>query len=259
MIEGPYILAGALTGFIVGLTGVGGGAIMMPILLLFFSTPPVTAIAMDLWFAAITKMVGASLHHAAGNVDWEVVKRLWRGSLPAALLIVIMMTLGLQISQLAWLTHVIGVMVFIAGVGMFIAPQLIKITRHYGDQPNLFSSVQSPLTTVSGGVIGICVALTSVGAGALGSVALVCLYPLRMTTRRLVATDITHAIPVAVIAGLGYLLAGTVDGHILFNLLLGSIPSVVVGASLANRFSPRRVQVVLSIVLVLTGMKILLE
>jgi len=258
MIEGAYILAGALTGFVVGLTGVGGGAIMTPILLLIFLTPPATAIATDLWFAAITKIVGASLHHAAGNVDWQVVKRLWWGSLPVALFIAILMSSGTQVTNLIWLTNALGVMVFITGVGLFIAPALRMIARHCINQPAHFNSVQSTITVVCGGVLGLCVALTSVGAGALGSLMLLFLYPLRMTTHRLVATDITHAIPVAVIAGSGYLFAGMVDWLMLINLLIGSIPSVIVGGLLANRFSARRIQVALSIVLIVTGVEILL-
>lgn len=259
MIEGAYVLAGALTGFAVGLTGVGGGAIMTPILLLVFSIPPVTAIATDLWFAAITKIVGASLHHAAGNIDWQVVKRLWWGSLPIALLVVILMSFGTQVTKLNWLTNVIGVMVFIAGVGLFIAPRLRMIALHGINQPTHFNYIQSTITMLCGAVLGLCVALTSVGAGALASVMLFYLYPRRMTTHRLVATDIAHAIPVAVIAGLGYLFAGKVDWFMLISLLAGSIPAVIVGALLANRCSARKIQIALSIVLIVTGVEILVR
>jgi hypothetical protein len=93
MIELPYVLAGAVTGFVVGLTGVGGGALMTPILLIVFGISPVTAIATDLWFAFITKIIGARVHHASGNIDWQVVKRLWLGSLPAACVIVLLISL----------------------------------------------------------------------------------------------------------------------------------------------------------------------
>ncbi len=99
MIDFAYALAGALTGFIVGLTGVGGGALMTPILLIFFGVTPISAIATDLWFAAITKLVGARVHHASGNVDWQVVKRLWLGSLPVALLVVSLVSFGAQITK----------------------------------------------------------------------------------------------------------------------------------------------------------------
>jgi len=257
MIDGAYVLAGALTGFVVGLTGVGGGAIMTPILLLVFSIPPVTAIATDLWFAAITKLVGASLHHAAENVDWQVVKRLWWGSLPIALLVVILMSLDAQVTKLPWLTNMIGVIVFIAGVGLLTAPRLLTIARNSIKTPTHLHSMQSTITVVCGAIIGLCVALTSVGAGALGSAMLAYLYPRRMTPHRLVATDITHAIPLAIIAGLGYLFAGMVDWFMLINLLVGSIPSVILGGLLANRCSARKIQIALAIVLVVTGVEIL--
>ena len=102
MIDTAYALAGALTGFVVGLTGVGGGALMTPILLIFFGVSPTTAIATDLWFAAITKLVGARVHHTNGNVDWQVAKRLWLGSLPMALLIVVIVSLGAQVAKVDW-------------------------------------------------------------------------------------------------------------------------------------------------------------
>ena len=101
MIDVAYALAGALAGFVVGLTGVGGGALMTPILLIFFGVSPTTAIATDLWFAAITKLVGARVHHTNGNVDWQVAKRLWLGSLPMALLIVVIVSLGAQVAKVS--------------------------------------------------------------------------------------------------------------------------------------------------------------
>lgn len=209
MIDWTYSLAGALTGFVVGLTGVGGGALMTPILLLVFGVSPVTAIATDLWFAAITKLVGARIHHANGQVDWQVAKRLWLGSLPLALFVVVLVSLGAQVAKVEWLSKAIGVVVMITAVGLLAAPKLMAYARNRRvSQAERFKAVQPVLTVVSGAVLGLCVALTSVGAGALGSVMLLFLYPLRMTPHRLVATDIVHAIPLAVVAGLGYLFAG---------------------------------------------------
>ena len=129
MIDLAYALAGTLTGFVVGLTGVGGGALMTPILLIFFGVTPTAAIATDLWFAAITKLVGAHVHHASGNVDWQVVKRLWLGSLPVAMLVVSLVSFGAQITKVAWLTSAIGVVVLITAVGMLIAPKLVAYAR----------------------------------------------------------------------------------------------------------------------------------
>lgn len=258
MIDLAYALAGALTGFIVGLTGVGGGALMTPILLIFFGVTPTVAVATDLWFAAITKLVGARVHHASGNVDWQVVKRLWLGSLPVALLVACIVSFRAQITKVDWLSSSIGLVVFITAVGMLIAPKLATYARGRRiGQPERFKAVQPALTVLSGAVLGLCVALTSVGAGALGSVMLLYLYPLRMTPHRLVATDIVHAIPLAVVAGLGYLFAGMVDWTLLVNMLVGSIPAVLLGSIFASRIPGRWIQFALAMVLMAAGVKVI--
>ena len=258
MIDTAYALAGALTGFVVGLTGVGGGALMTPILLIFFGVSPTTAIATDLWFAAITKLVGARVHHTNGNVDWQVAKRLWLGSLPMALLIVVIVSLGAQVAKVDWLTKAIGIVVLITAIGLLVAPKLVTYARGRRiGHPERFKAAQPALTVMSGGVLGLCVALTSVGAGALGSVMLLYLYPLRMTPHRLVATDIVHAIPLAVVAGLGYLFAGMVDWWMLASLLVGSVPTVLLGSLLAGRVPGRAVQLALALVLLAAGVKVL--
>ena len=258
MIDWGYSLAGALTGFVVGLTGVGGGALMTPILLLVFGVSPITAIATDLWFAAITKLVGARVHHTNGQVDWQVAKRLWLGSLPLALLIVVIVSLGAQVAKVDWLTKAIGVVVLITAVGLLAAPRLIAFARNRRvSQAERFKAMQPVLTVISGAVLGLCVALTSVGAGALGSVMLLFLYPLRMTPHRLVATDLVHAIPLAVVAGLGYLFAGMVDWWMLASLLVGSIPAVLLGSLLAGKIAGRWIQIGLALVLMVAGLKVL--
>lgn len=258
MIDTAHALAGALTGFVVGLTGVGGGALMTPILLIFFGVSPTTAIATDLWFAAITKLVGAKVHHTNGNVDWQVAKRLWLGSLPMALLIVVIVSLGAQVAKVDWLTKAIGIVVLITAIGLLVAPKLVAYAKGRRiDQPERFKAIQPALTVLSGGVLGVCVALTSVGAGALGSVMLLYLYPLRMTPHRLVATDIVHAIPLAVVAGLGYLFAGMVDWWMLVSLLVGSIPTVLLGSLLAGKIPGRAIQIALALVLLAAGVKVL--
>jgi uncharacterized membrane protein YfcA len=259
MIDPAYAVAGALTGFVVGLTGVGGGALMTPILLIFFGVAPTTAIATDLWFAAITKFVGARVHQTNGNVDWQVAKRLWMGSLPMALLIVVIVSLGTQVTKVDWLTKGIGLVVLVTALGLLVSPKLVAYARERRiGQPERFKAIQPALTVVSGSVLGLCVALTSVGAGALGTVMLLYLYPLRMTPHRLVATDIVHAIPLAVVAGLGYLFAGMVDWSMLFSLLVGSIPTVILGSMLAGKISGRWVQVALALVLVVAGVRVLM-
>lgn len=258
MIDSSYVLAGGFTGFFVGLTGVGGGALMTPILLLFFGVAPTTAIATDLWFAAITKIAAARIHGRAGQVDWEVVKRLWRGSLPMALLVVALVSLGSKVQKVTWLTQAIGVVVLITASGLFFAPRLLNLARNRRlSQPEKFKVIQPALTVAAGVALGLCVALTSVGAGALGSVMMLYLYPLRMTPHRLVATDIVHAIPLAVVAGLSYLFAGMVDWRMLISLLVGSIPAVIAGSLLARKSTARWIQIALAIVLLVAGVKTL--
>jgi uncharacterized protein len=258
MIDAAYTLAGAFTGFVLGLTGVGGGALMAPILLIVFGVSPTSAIATDLWFAAITKLVVARVHHTNGNIDWQVAKRLWMGSLPMALLIVLIVSFGAKVAKVDWLTKAIGVVELITAVGLLIAPKLVAYARGRRiGQPERFKAVQPALTVASGGVLGLCVALTSVGAGALGGVMLLYLYPLRMTPHRLVATDVVHAIPLAVVAGLGYLFAGMVDWRMLASLLVGSIPAVLLGSMLAGRISGRLIQIGLSVVLMAAGIKVI--
>jgi uncharacterized membrane protein YfcA len=258
MIDGAYAAAGALTGFVVGLTGVGGGALMTPILLLFFGVAPTTAIATDLWFAAITKLVGARIHNGAGQVDWQVVRRLWVGSLPMALLVVVLVSLGHQVTKVEWLTKAIGIVVLITAGGLLLAPKLMLLARERRlEDPAKFKHYQPSLTVVGGAVLGLCVALTSVGAGALGSVMLLYLYPLRMTPHRLVATDLVHAIPLAMVAGLGYLIAGMVDWMMLTSLLAGSVPAIVIGSLLARKVSGRWIQIALASVLIIAGIKVL--
>lgn len=256
MIDAAYAAAGALTGFFVGITGVGGGALMTPILLLFFGVVPTAAIATDLWFAAITKLVGAAIHHDAGQVDWQVARRLWAGSLPTALAVVIVVSLGGPLAKLTWLNQAIGAVVLITAVGLLFAPKLYATARGRRlDKPAQFKAAQPLLTVVAGATLGVCVALTSIGAGALGSVMLLYLYPLRMTPHRLVATDLVHAIPLAVLAGLGYLFAGLVDWNLLLSLLVGSVPAIILGSLLARRVSGRWIQLLLATVLLVAGLK----
>jgi uncharacterized membrane protein YfcA len=258
MINGGYAIAGAITGFMVGLTGVGGGALMTPILILFFNVIPTTAISTDLWFALITKLVGAQIHNTKGQVDWQIVKRLWTGSLPMAFFIVTLVKLNYHITKINWLNCVIGIVVLLTAIGLAFAPKLLELARKNRlENPEKFKYMQPGMTVIAGVVLGTCVTLTSVGAGALGSVILIYLYPLRMTPHRLVATDIMHAIPLTLVAGLGYLFIGTVDWFMLMSLLLGSIPAIILGSLLAKKVSGRWIQILLAIVLTITGTKML--
>lgn len=257
MIDGTYAQVGGLTGFVIGLTGVGGGALMMPILLLL-GVSAITAIATDLWFAAFTKIVAAGIHGVADSIDWGIVKRLWLGSLPTALLIVVLVSLGAKVQKVDWLTAAIGCVVLLTALGMLLAPKLKLFARERRlDNSGRLKGLQPALTVFAGIVLGLCVALTSIGAGALGSVILLYLYPQRMRPHRLVATDIMHAIPLALVAGLGYLFAGMVDWRMLISLLSGSIPAVIAGSLISRRLNSRWIQVFLAMVLLAVGLKTL--
>lgn len=251
--------AGALTGFLVGLTGVGGGALMTPLLLLVFGVAPLSAVGTDLWFAAITKMFATRIHQGHGLIDWPVVRRLWSGSLSASVLTLVWMKLHpVDEKAVSLLTIAIAVAVMVTAVGLLLQKPLHALGRKLRTtDADHFKSVQGPLTVLAGAVLGMLVTLTSVGAGALGAVFLAYLYPLRLTPPRLIATDITHAIPLAMFAGVGHLLIGNVNFGLLGNLLLGSIPAVIIGAMLSARLPHALLRGALAVVLLSIGFKLL--
>jgi uncharacterized membrane protein YfcA len=252
-------VAGALTGVLVGLTGVGGGSVMTPILLLMFGTAPMAAVGTDLWFAAITKIAATRVHNARGLIDWQVARRLWFGSLPASALMTWWLSMyKMDAASTHWLKAAIAVAILVTAMAMLFQKQLHEFGRklRVGDAEQ-FKAMQAPLTIACGALLGFLVTLTSVGAGALGVVFLAYLYPLRLTSSRLIATDIVHAVPLTIFAGTGHLIAGHVDFNLLGNLLIGSLPGVVVGALLSSRLPHATLKRGLSAVLLFTGYKLL--
>ncbi|ETO94530.1 sulfite exporter TauE/SafE family protein [Legionella oakridgensis] len=254
-----YPVAGAFTGFIVGLTGVGGGALMTPILLLLFGVAPTAAVATDLWFATITKIAALLIHHREQQVDWQIVRKLWLGSLPAAFVVILALLTGLLTTiHSKFLTTLIGSVILLTAFGLLTKNWLKNhLTRFQSSRAQSFNRKQSLLTIISGIILGVLVSLTSIGAGALGSVALLYLYPARMTPNRLVGTDIAHAIPLALVAGLGYLIGGHVDGSLLFSLLLGSVPAAVLGSIAATRFKHSKLRLCIVAILSVSGLKLM--
>jgi uncharacterized membrane protein YfcA len=230
-------VAGLLVGAIVGVTGVGGGALMTPILVLIFGVAPQTAVGTDLLYASLTKMFGVVVHHRHDTVDWQVVRRLAWGSLPAALLTLLWMrSAEAQQVRSGLIINAVAVALGITALGMVLRDWLHRVGRHLRiADASRFKYLQPGLTTAAGAVLGVLVTLTSIGAGALGTVMLVYLYPLRMNASRLVGTDLAHAIPLAMLTGLGHLALGHVDFALLFNLLVGSIPGVLVGSLVSTR------------------------
>jgi uncharacterized protein len=230
-------IAGFGVGALVGMTGVGGGALMTPVLVLLFGVAPVTAVGTDLWFAAITKMAGGAMHHGNGGVDWQVLRRLCLGSLPAAALTLAWLQMaGVGQIKQGFILQALGWVLILTALAMLLRGRLHAFGRTLRARtPEGFKRLQPALTVVAGAILGFLVTLTSVGAGALGTVMLLYLYPFRMTPARLVGTDIVHAIPLTMLAGAGHLAMGNVDLSLLGGLLLGSIPGVVLGATLSAK------------------------
>jgi len=244
---------------LVGLTGVGGGSLMAPIMILLLGVAPVTAVGTDLWFAAITKTVGATVHHAKGGADLKVVRRLCMGSIPFALLTLLILSLA-DVDQVKQgvVTQSLGAVLVLTAVATFFRREL----HEYGKQLRLksrarFKRLQVPLTVAAGALLGILVTMTSVGAGALGATILLFLYPLRLTVRKVVGTDIAHAVPLTLIAGLGHLALGNVNPWLLLGLLSGSIPGIVFGSLVAHKLRESWIQVALAGILLVVGLRLI--
>lgn len=253
-------LAGLGVGVMVGITGVGGGSLMTPILVLLFGIAPASAIGTDLWFAAITKFVGGSIHHRLGSVDWQVLRRMWLGSLPSSVLTLLWMQhSGIAHSKPRILLIALGVVLLLTSVAMLFVSRTHAYARNLRTTaPDRFLFLQPIMTVLAGGVLGFLVTLTSVSAGALGTASLLYIYPFRMKAARLVGTDIVHAIPLTLVAGTGYMLMGNVNFTLLGNLLLGSIPGIVVGSLLASKAREGALRTAIAIVLVVVGVKLVI-
>jgi uncharacterized protein len=228
-----YVIAGLFVGAMVGLTGVGGGSLMTPILVLIFGQSPAVAVGTDLVFSATTKLVATASFGYSRRVDWRIVARLAMGSIPGATAVIIWFwitrhTPGVIEHAMA---RALGVILAFAAVAMLLQYPLrrlgLKLTSVWLERAERYTL---PLTIATGLLLGVAVTLTSVGAGALGVVALLALYPLRLTGDRLVATDIAHALPVTAIAGATHLWLGHVDVSVLAFLLTGSIPGVLLAS-----------------------------
>jgi uncharacterized membrane protein YfcA len=253
------LVAGFTVGAAVGMTGVGGGALMTPILVLLFGFAPSTAVGTDLWFAAITKVFGGALHNHNGSVDWQVIRRLSLGSVPAAVATLVWMDLTNHgQTHNSTIIHALGGVLLLTAVGMLARKKIQALAVGLRTKrAAMFIRAQPILTVMAGVVLGIIVPLTSVGAGALGTVMLLYLYPLRMNPRRLAGTDIVHAIPLAIISGIGHLLMGNVDGRLLLNLLAGSIPGILLATLLARKSPDIVLRSIIAVLLVAVSLKLL--
>lgn len=233
-------------GTLVGLTGVGAGAIMTPVLVGFFGVSLPVAIATDLVFATVTKLMGVPFHHRQGSINWKMVKQLWRGSIPGTLIGVVIVLFFASEEHAQWLAWPLVALVLLTA--FTLGYRAIRPDRL--DKLRLDRKPLHPVIAPAGGFgIGGAVALTSVGAGALGMALLVRLSPPGVKPRELVGTDLVHAIPIAMIAGLAYGAAGLISWPTLANLLLGSVPGVIIGSVLAGKVSRRILNAGLSLIM----------
>ncbi len=252
-----YILVGALVGLLIGLTGVGGGSLMTPLLVLLFGFQPSTAVGTDLLFASMTKTVGSTVHGWRGTVDWVIVRRLASGSVTASIItLAVLHYFGAPSGKMEGIiAAALGVALVLTGISTLFRTQIIIwATRRFGtrSKTNLVG-----WTVALGATLGVLVSITSIGAGAMGVIALLVLYP-GMSVSRIVGTDIAHAVPLTLVAGIGHWFIGTVDFSLLGSLLVGSIPAVILGSMIGSRASDRALKPVLAIVLLIVGAKLLL-
>jgi uncharacterized membrane protein YfcA len=261
MHEFAFVFAGFAVGLVVGLTGVGGGSLMTPLLIFFFGVKPHLAIGTDLLFAAFTKMGGTVSLARARVVDWKIVGQTAAGSIPASLATLYMLQrLGpANPATQSLMTTTLGLALLLTAGATFykvlrgkavpttIAPELVEQAtraRHWA------------LPVLFGAVIGTLVTLTSVGAGAIGVIVLMLLYP-ALPLPRIVAADIAHAVPLTLVAGLGHAAIGSVDWPLLIKLLAGSLPGIWLGSHLVHKTPDRVIRSLLSVLLAYAGVKLI--
>ena len=249
-----YIIAGFVVGLLVGLTGVGGGSLMTPILLIFFNVKAAVAVGTDLLYASVTKSVGIFAHGKLGNIDWKMVRLLACGSVPASIITLLYLK-SMDIasdSAVANIKFWLGIALLLTSVSVIFRNQLAKLSKSgHWINPKYVPA----LTVVLGVILGFLVTLTSVGAGALGVTALLILYP-KVNITKIVGSDVAHAVPLTLVAGLGHASLGTVDYSLLGTLLIGSIPGIWIGSHLSSKVAEHWIRVLLALILVYVGQKL---
>lgn len=253
--DAMHAIAGLLVGVLVGLTGVGGGSLMTPLLVLMFGVNPKTAVGTDLLYAAITKIAGSAVHHSRETVDWKIFRRLASGSIPAAILsLVVLQMLGNPPKAAEKvILLVLGVMLLLTALATAFQKQLIAWAGRHERESDGGSLIP---TVALGFILGVLVSISSVGAGAIGVTVLLMLYP-GLPIARIVGTDIVHAVPLLLVAGTGHWFIGDVNLGLLVNLLAGSIPGVVLGSLLSSRAPDAVLRPALAAVLLVSGAKLL--
>jgi uncharacterized membrane protein YfcA len=249
-----FILSGLLVGLIIGVSGVGGGSLMTPLLVMGFGIPPATAVGTDLLYAGLTKTGCSIFRGKLGSINWKLASLLTLGSLPAAILTSIYF-LGAthdapQTSKV--ITQTLGFMLCVTAISFVFRKRLIALSGSVIPVAKKRSQKILIATLLLGAVLGVLVTLTSVGAGALGVTALLILYP-GIPANHLAGTDIVHAVPLTLVAGASHAFLGSVDYSLLFTLLIGSIPGVILGSLVAHKISEVLLQLVIGSVLFAVG------
>lgn len=252
------VIAGLVVGFIVGLTGVGGGSLMTPILL-YFGIPPTKAVGTDLLYAAFIKAGGVFVHNKKGNINWKITGWLTLGSVPAALLTLwILNSIKTDIEKInSVIKYSLGWALLFTSVAIIFKQKILVFSqKHAGDKFHNESTTQNMLTIGIGVLLGATVTLTSIGAGALGTVTLFFLYPL-LPTPRLVGTEIAHAVPLTLVAGLGHASMGNLDMGLLGQLLMGSLPGIYCGSMLSGKVPDQFLRNAIAVMLFMAGYKLI--
>jgi uncharacterized membrane protein YfcA len=237
------------------LTGVGGGSLMTPLLILLFGIHPATAVGTDLLYAAATKSAGGVVHGLNRTVDWRVVRRLATGSVPMTLVTIAALSYfdikGATARQL--ISAVLAFALLLTAVTLVFRDRIVA--RYAPRVGGLEPSRIGLLTVIVGGALGVLVSISSVGAGAIGVTALVMLYP-KLATARIVGSDIVHAVPLTLVAGIGHWFLGSIDWQVFTALIFGSIPGILIGSYAAARVNETALRVVLAVTLLAVAMKL---
>jgi uncharacterized membrane protein YfcA len=252
-----YIVSGFAVGLLVGMTGVGGGSLMTPLLTLLFGVNPSVAVGTDLAFASITKSAGTITHRSRGTVQWHIVRRLCMGALPAALVATLALQyfgpLGAEIGQLIRYSIAVSVLLTVVAI-LFRGKMMAWVHARPGRQ--LQGRSLATATVVSGVVLGILVTISSIGAGAIGATLLVMLYP-KLTPAEVAGTDIAYAVPLTAIAAVGHWWLGSIDWMLLLTLLIGSVPGITIGSWAARIVPERLLRGLLAVTLATVAVKLL--
>ncbi len=250
-----YAIAGFAVGLLVGMTGVGGGSLMTPVLILLFGIHPATAVGTDLLYAAVTKTAGSLVHGFNRTVDWAVVGQLAAGSVPMTILTIVALSYvdinGAAAREL--IAGVLTVALFITALTLIFRDRIIG--RYAARIGSLAPKRIAAITVGVGAVLGVLVSISSVGAGAIGVTALILLYP-KLPTARIVGSDIAHAVPLTLVAGVGHWFLGSINLDVLASLLLGSVPGIVLGSYAAARIPEFALRIVLAAALVVVASKL---